>query len=211
MHFAWLIIVFILSGCATISDSPSAKIASKPSDLHKLHMANLSQIKQFSIKGRIGVITQPKNFTAKMLWQHLPETDNIDIYSPLGSKVANITKTSQQVSLTDNKQKVLYAEDAETLTREHLGFSLPLSGLSYWAIGKPNHNSIAEMVTWDQYGRVDKIIQEAWNIEYKDYVDFEGYLLPKKITLTNEKITLKLIVDEWSNLASQLPDVTIKQ
>ncbi len=186
-----------ISGCATTTAPPKPTTSAKPSILHAQHMANIEQIQDFSLKGRIGVITQQKNHSARLAWQHAPKNDNIDIYSPLGGKVANIVKTAEQVTLTDSKQRVLSAKDARSLTKDTLGFSLPLAGLSYWALGKPSNKSIANAVIWDESGRIKILEQDGWIINFKNYAENENYVLPRKVTLKNQKITIKFIIDDW--------------
>lgn len=160
-------------------------------------MAKIEHIQDFSLKGRIGVITKQKNHSARLAWQHVPENDNIDIYSPLGGKVANIVKTPEQVMLTDNKQKTLHAKDTETLTEDTLGFRLPLAGLSYWSLGKPSNMSIANKIIWDENGRITALEQDGWLITFNKYTANESYTLPNKVTLKNSQITIKFIIDKW--------------
>ena len=201
IKFLWFVAALYLSGCATTApQQPPAIHALSPSVLHQHHMAQITKIAQFSLKGRLGVITKPKGFSGRVAWQHQSEKDNIDVFSPLGGKVANIVKTPDQVILTDNKEKNTKAQDVETLTEDSLGFRLPLSGLSNWALGKPHDRGLVNAVTWDANGRINTLKQNGWDIEYADYADNDGYFLPRKIILKNEKMTLKLIVEKWSNL-----------
>ncbi|MFW5431595.1 MAG: lipoprotein insertase outer membrane protein LolB [Methylophilaceae bacterium] len=197
----WVLATLFLSGCATtatqISTQPKTN-AEKPSVLHKQHMENIAKIQDFSLKGRLGIKTKPKSFSARLAWQHTSEKDNIDVYSPLGGKVANIVKTPEEVTLIDNSKKSIKAKDIEALTEKALGFRLPLSGLSHWALGRPNNQGIVNAMTWDQNGRISTLQQNGWDILYKEYKDNEGYFLPRKVTLKNESMTLKLIVDKWS-------------
>ncbi len=201
----WLVLLaalFLLSGCQTISPSHESKSTSnleKPSVLHAKHMAAIEKIQEFSMKGRIAVITNQKNASARLAWEHSNHTDNVDIYSPLGGKVANIIKTPEHVTFKDNKQ-TLTANDTESLTQETLGFRLPLSGLSYWALGKPSNQSIANAMTWDNDGKTKTLLQDGWNIEYNDYLTHEGYTLPRKVSLSNDLISIKLIVDNWDKV-----------
>lgn len=202
-HFIWFIaLCVLLSGCQTfapLKKTENSLNIEKPSVLHAKHMAAIEKIQSFSIKGRIAVTTNQKNSSARLAWEHSPNSDNVDIYSPLGGKVANIIKTAQEVTFTDNKQ-TLTAADTETLTQDSLGFSLPLSGLSYWALGKPSNESIANAMTWDNDGKTKTLFQDGWNIEYNDYLTHEGYSLPKKVFLQNNRITIKLIVDNWDKV-----------
>ncbi len=200
IKYALFIAVVYLSGCTTIATQPKPASTSKPSVLHKQHMEHIANIQQFSLKGRFGVTTSPKNFSARLAWQHTQEKDNIDIYSPIGGKVANIVKTSEQVTLTDNGKKTIEAKDAETLTEKTLGFRLPLSGLSYWVLGKPSETGLVNAVTWDEFGRINRLQQNGWDIQYKNYTETAGYYLPKKVTLKNEKMTLKFIIEKWTGL-----------
>lgn len=197
--YLWLVAALYLSSCATTSTQPTNTL--KPSVLHKQHTESVAKIKQFSLKGRLGITTEPKNHSARLAWQHQPLKDNIDIYSPIGGKVANITQTPQQVTLTDNGNKTTTAKSAESLTEKTLGFRLPLSGLSQWILGKPSDKGLVNAVSWDMNGRIITLQQNGWDIQYKSYTDNAGYFLPKKVTLKNDKMTIKLIVEKWSGLS----------
>ncbi len=202
-HFGWFIVLLaLLSGCQTIApvnESKETVNREKPSVLHAKHMAAIEKIQGFSIKGRIAVTSDQKNASARLAWEHSASKDNVDVYSPLGAKVANIIKTSELVTFTDNKQ-TLTAADTETLTQDTLGFSLPLSGLSYWALGKPSNQSIANAMTWDIDGKTKTLVQDGWNIEYNGYSNQDIYSLPRKVILNNDIITIKLIIDEWDEI-----------
>jgi len=77
-----------------------------------------------------------------------------------------------------------------------LGVQLPLNGLSDWALGRPINSDILES-TWDSQGRLIKIVQDGWLIEYQNYLPNNHISLPQKITLRNDKIFVKIQVDEW--------------
>lgn len=200
MKYLWLIIALFLNGCATTAPQQKPASALKPSVLHKQHMEQIASIQQFSLRGRLGVIAKPKNFSARLTWHHTPEKDSIDVYSPLGGKVAHIAKTPERIVLTDNKNKNTEAKDAETLTENTLGFKLPLSGLSHWALGRPINKGLVNAVTWDENGRISTLQQNGWHIQYKDYVAKDAYFLPKKVILKNDRITLKLLIEKWADI-----------
>lgn len=189
------LLVLAVSACAT---QPMAPTIPSPEHLalHQQHLASLAKIQTFSLKGRLGVVTQKQGFSGGIEWQHQATTDNIDVYSPVGSKVANITKTSSQVVLTDQKSQQTKAKDAETLTESTLGFRLPLSGLSDWAIGRPTASKIAAS-NWDAQGRLTMLKQDGWDIGFENYLESNGTFLPTKIVLKSEQVNLKLLVEKW--------------
>lgn len=187
--------VLAASACAT---QPTAPTSTAPENLavHQAHLATLSNIQAFSLKGRLGVVSQKQGFSGGIEWQHHTTTDNIDVFSPVGSKVANIAKTSSQVILTDQKGHQTKANDAESLTETTMGFRLPLSGLSDWAIGRPTDSKI-EASNWDTQGRLTMLKQDGWDIGFENYLENNGTFLPTKIVLKSEKVNLKLLVEKW--------------
>lgn len=132
-----------------------------------------------------------------MTWQHQANVDTIDVYSPLGSKIAHIEKTNTQVTLTNAKGEQVHAQDAESLTQKTLGWRLPLSGLSDWALGRPTQAPISQQ-QWDATGKLTLLEQQGWKIEYLAYQEHMGVTLPQKISLRRENILLKLVVEKWS-------------
>lgn len=205
VSFLWLIVAFsfTLNGCALLKSKEEAQTSLASSILHDHHMVLVNHIHQFSIKGRLGVMTSPKGFSGRLAWQHTAKNDHIDVFSPLGGKVAYITKAPEIVTLTNNKGEEVSAQDAETLTKKTLGFSLPLSGLSHWVLGKPSDAGLVNYVTWDNDGRIIKMKQNGWDITYKDYSMQEGYFLPRKVTLRTDTLIIKLIAEEWSSIETQ--------
>jgi outer membrane lipoprotein LolB len=196
---AVLLAALFLSACAT-QPSPPAQTPSA-TDANQKHLATLSNIKAFSLKGRLGVVTQKQGFSGGIEWQHQQSSDNIDVYSPVGGKVANIAKTPNGVTLTDQKNHSISAQDAESLTEVTLGFRLPLTGLSDWALGKPTAGKI-DASTWDEKGRLLTLKQDAWDIAYENYAEANGVDLPNKIVLKSEKVNLKLLIEKWIYLAN---------
>lgn len=203
--FALCFLAFYLSGCSFLKtqEQPASDTSIEASVLHDHHMVLVNNIEQFALTGRLGVMTNPKGFSGRVAWQHTLENDNIDVFSPLGGKVANIIKTDEEVVLTNSKNEHIAAPDTETLTEETLGFRLPLSGLSYWALGRPSDTGLVEYVTWDENGRINQLKQNDWDIQYQDYEANEGYFLPKKITLRTDELIIKLIVEQWSDLQTR--------
>jgi len=195
--YLWCSAALYLSGCASTPTAPGAPTASL--SVHQQHLATLANIQQFSLKGRLGVVTNPNGFSGSIDWQHLKTNDNIEVFSPLGGKVASIAKTPLEVTLTTQNGHSIKAQDAETLTEATLGWRLPLSGLSDWALGKPTNSKI-DASTWDTQGRLTTLKQNGWDISYENYAENNGYFLPSKIVLKSEKVNLKLLVEKWSGL-----------
>ncbi|MGB7816749.1 MAG: lipoprotein insertase outer membrane protein LolB [Methylotenera sp.] len=196
-HNLFVIILLVVSGCATLPPPPSQPPTT--SSINQKHLATLANIKTFSLKGRLGVVANPRGFSGSLDWQHQTDDDNIDVYSPVGGKVANIVKKPSGVTLTTQDGRSVSAMDAETLTEATLGWRLPLEGLSDWALGKPTTSKI-DAATWDAEGRLTTLKQDGWDISFDNYAENSGYFLPSKTVLKSEKVNLKLLVENWVSL-----------
>lgn len=197
-YFIIAALIILLASCAT---KPTAPSAPTNVSINQQHLAGLASIKSFSLKGRLGVVTQKQGYSGNIEWQHQLAIDNIDVYSPVGGKVANITKTADSVTLTDQKGRSVSAQDAESLTEMTLGFRLPLAGLSDWALGKPTASKI-EAATWDEKGQLTTLKQDGWEINYENYIQTNGLDLPSKIILKSDKVNLKLLIENWLSIVN---------
>ena len=194
-----LAIVLIISACATQPIPPTQPAAN--SAINQKYLATLANIKAFALKGRLGVVTQKQGFSGGIDWQHQAITDNIDVFSPVGGKVANIAKNPSGVTLTSQNGHSISAQDAESLTETTLGFRLPLSGLSDWAVGRPNTSKI-DASSWDEQGKLLTLKQDGWDIRFENYSDNNGVFLPNLIVLKSEKVNLKLLIEKWISVTN---------
>jgi outer membrane lipoprotein LolB len=194
-----LISAFIfLNGCAVTPTHPNAVASKKTSfAIHEAHLLKVAEIKAFNLKGKIGVQANRQSFSGSMHWQHALETDNIALYSPLGSQVADIKKTPVLVTLTDNQGQAITEKNAEALTEKVLGWQLPLAGLSDWVLGRPKQSTLSDR-EWDDDGKLIKLTQEGWQIEYTEYTKIDAYLLPTKMHLQHGNVKIKLVIQQQS-------------
>ena len=210
--FFLLISGALMSGCATTPSAPPSPDSrpnySTPSDLQivsteaQQHQANLAHIVDFKINGRMGVQTQGYGVSGNIHWMHSKEKDAIDLYSPLGNKMAAIVKNADGASLTSQDGTTIKAQDAETLTELTLGWRLPLSKLSDWIVGRPAQG-IVSAFTFDEKGQASKFNQDGWEISYIQYQSESQPALPSKINLRNPKMNVRIIIESWDT-SSQL-------
>ena len=191
-----LCLLATLAACSSLpSQAPIATPASL--SLHQQHLASLSRIQRFELKGRLGVQADGKGYSASLIWQHNAEQDDIRIYSPLGGQLARIQKTADGISLEDAQGQVSVGKDAESLTQALLGWRLPLTGLADWALGRPANSAMASL-TWDEAGHTLSLNEADWDIAYQHYQASPEAFLPHKLTLINTRVQLKLIVEKWT-------------
>lgn len=187
-----------LNGCAVAPTQPKP-ITNIQSSLamHEAHLLSIATITAFNLKGKIGVQANRNSFSGSLHWQHALEIDNIAIFSPLGSQVADIKKTPTFVTLTDNQGQAITEKNAEALTEKVLGWQLPLAGLSDWVLGRPKQSALSDR-EWDADGKLIKLTQNGWQIEYMEYKKIDAYQLPAKMHLQHGNVKIKLVIQQQS-------------
>lgn len=189
----------LLTNCVSTPTQPDQKIATAASA--QAHIEKIAAIKQFALKGRIGVQADGKGFSGQIAWQHQPDRDVLTLYSPLGGQIALIEKSNGKVTLTDAKGNTLTEDNLQTLTEKTLGWALPLDGLTDWALGRPSPQHV-QLQSRDAFGRLTKLKQEDWDIDYQAYINHQDTILPQRMHLRRVEANVKLVVESWSEIAN---------
>lgn len=147
----------------------------------------------WTLKGRLGVRTQSDSVSVHIVWKHRAESDEVLVTTPLGQGVAQIGRSQNGAWLDIPNQAIRHAPDIETLTREALGYVLPVTGLKWWVQALPEPGSdFARQVTDE--GRLSRLEQRGWVIDYAQFADNR----PRRLTLTREDLVLRLVIDSWA-------------
>jgi outer membrane lipoprotein LolB len=179
---AALLLVLALGACATPSLVPPALVPP-------------SLAGNWSLQGRIGIRTDDQSLSGQIHWQHRADADELLITSPLGHGVARIVSDSEGVTLEVPNEAARHAPDAESLTREVLGYGLPVSGLTWWVRASPAPGRGFE-VTRDTAGRIAQLKQDGWVIDYLQYAD-DAPTRPRKLVVARNGLEIRLVADTW--------------
>jgi outer membrane lipoprotein LolB len=185
--------VFALCGfLAALSGCASTRTA-------QILPASNASIGAFSLNGRVAVKLDDRGYTASLRWRHTETHDSLRLLSPVGSVVGEIEADSNGATLTTADKKVYRSNDAQSLTREVLGWDLPLAGLRYWVTGRADPAAPVQAQERDDKQRLKSLTQSDWHINYLEY--FGDSAMPARLTLVYDRLNLRLIVQQW-----QLPE-----
>ena len=157
--------------------------------------ASNASIEAFSLNGRVAVKIDDRGYTASLRWRHSATHDTIKLLSPVGSVVGQIEADANGATLTTGDKKVYHSNDAQSLTREVLGWDLPLSGLRYWVTGRVDPALPVQAQERDDPQRLKSLTQNDWRIAYLEY--FGDSALPARLSLAYDRLNLRLIVEHW--------------
>ncbi|MBA2352833.1 MAG: lipoprotein insertase outer membrane protein LolB [Burkholderiales bacterium] len=180
--------LFLVASCAVTRSIPDA---SQP--------IVQSPIAHFELSGRLAVRYDDQGFSGNVRWEHgrPAALDRIFLNSPLGQTVAFLERDATGVTLVADQQ-THRAVDAESLTRDVLGWTLPLTGLEHWVLGRVAPENTPSVIERDNAGRLTSLTQNAWRITFPRYGEEPHRALPSRIDLQYGTLEIKLIIDDWN-------------
>ena len=148
----------------------------------------------FEAQGRVYVRYGPRAFSGTLRWQHALERDEVWLGGPLGQTAAHIVRDDTGAILTTADQQEYRATSIEALTREGLGWSLPLADLSYYLLGKVPEDAAASAER-DASGRIVRATRDGWSVRWVALGDEASAQRPGRIELSKADVEIRFVVD----------------
>lgn len=154
-------------------------------------------LEQFRLEGRISVRNGEQAFSGGIRWQHDGPRDEILLTAPMGQGVAQLRREPDRVRLITAEGREYEAASGEALLEGVLGVRLPVEGMRHWVMGLPRPQT-GYALGWDEAGRVARLEQDGWRIEYARHQFQAGRWLPGRLfARRDEDLEFRLVVDSW--------------
>jgi len=182
----FLLSALILTACTTTQ---------KPMDnaSWRMQRQKLNSITNWSISGKLAIITPEKKGSARIRWQQHGDDFDLNLTSVIGTRIMEMHKNGQQVLIVDDKGHQYYGTEPEELVYRLTGWQMPVTQLPIWIKGLPGDSDYD--ISTD--GQLKSIKAQNWQMDYQSYQDVSGWMMPEKITFTGPKTELRLAINEW--------------
>jgi outer membrane lipoprotein LolB len=157
----------------------------------------------FDLLGRVFVAYDGGALTANVRWMHGAEQDQIWLMTPTGQTLAHIVDTAQGATLTRADQQQYRAGSVEALTRQALGWALPLGLLQYWVRGVPAPGAPPSATERGAGDRLVSLLQYGWRVALTYYTEGENAGLVRRVDLKNGANEIRFVIDTWRNSKEQ--------
>ena len=181
--FGLYLVILMVSGCTTEIVAPETLYS-------KITRESLYNLEQWSFEGRLGLTGIKDSWQANINWQHRSSNEEIRLSGPLGQGATIIKLTGTLVTIDRGNDKIQTSLEPEAFISQQLGMFVPVRSLRYWVIGVPEPGS-----PYVEAGLGFR--QAGWVIEYKQMQRVNAQNMPRRITVTNEKVKLKIMIDQW--------------
>lgn len=188
MRFAILGLA-LLAGCvpAPRGDEPATYIERREA---------LTALEQWTMTGRIGVRLAERGFTGAINWRQAREQLDVRFHGPLGAGAFRLSGQPDALVLETGDGETYLLDDPEATLDAELGWSVPIDAMRYWLLGLPfpAWPAIEEL---DEVGRLARLEQRDWVVEYDRYTDVGNWLMPRKIVIEGADVIVRLSVHDW--------------
>lgn len=151
----------------------------------------------FDLLGRVLVTYNGGALTANSRWQHTAQQDELWLMTPTGQTVAHVLDSPAGAVLTRADQQKYEAQNVETLTRNGLGWALPLSLMQYWVRGMPAPGEVRMEKSEDN--RPASLTQHGWRVALTYYTEGEFAGLVRRLDMTDGTNEIRFVIDTWRN------------
>jgi outer membrane lipoprotein LolB len=157
------------------------------------------------LSGRLSVNYEkegkPDTLSGKFQWMQRARNVDVTLASPLGQTIAKISVTPQSATLTQGERAPRVAADIDALTRQSLGWSLPVSGLRDWLQGYATAADGSRFAASPANNSVTTA--DGWRLSFVSWQDpTAAHPAPKRIDAQREAgdgsgpLALRIVIDE---------------
>jgi outer membrane lipoprotein LolB len=160
-------------------------------------LARIEPMDQWAFRGRASISHEEEGWQIDIDWRQQHDRFELHMVGPLGQGAAELTGAGDRVLLNTSDGRHFEAATARELIRQKLGWDIPVADLGYWVRGVPAPGTHV-VNQLDALGRVVKMEQEGWTIEFQRYDRVGDVELPAKFIAYNDSWRFKLVIDSWT-------------
>lgn len=157
----------------------------------------LQALQHWQLQAGIAAHSDDDGFNARLHWKQRGEAYELRFTAPLGQGVAMLSGNASAVTLRTMDNKTYTAANPDKLLAQTNGMRLPLSHLFYWVRGLAAPLPLPQEQEADAKGRLTRLKQDGWDIEYVRYAESGGLPLPDKFLLQNKDFFVKIVISRW--------------
>jgi len=186
--------LLLLAGCAA-----RIPVTVSPEDW-AARDARLLASTDWAARGRIAIRSGSDGGQGSLYWEQQGEQASIQLSGPFGAGAWEIRWDPWQLTVSSRDGEVAHQlsgpDAAERFLFEQLGWWFPALAARYWLRGLADPGTGAVQV-FDERGRLAVLEQHGWEVRYDEYQGDELLLLPRRLTMENERARVRIVIDRW--------------
>ena len=195
LSLAGLLALALLAGCATVKPG-SVDLAARNERYLDRRQA-IEAVTSWSLEGRLAVRDENDGGSGYFSWKQSDESTRMDFHGAMGRGAWRLVADAQGAVLELSDGSSYRASTVDELVRSRLGWLIPIDALASWVkgIAAPGDEADREL---DEAGKLLRLQQQGWVIDYGRYQVVDRVSLPSKMTARQQQRYVKLAVKNWS-------------
>ena len=185
-----VVLATLLGACATQAPEPAVDAD------WALHRQALESLSDWEFSGKIAVRTPRGGESARLTWIQRDSDLQLDISGPAGFKRVTLMREAGRYKWR-NRDAWEALDSGDAALERELGWPLPLDYLPWWLRGLPAPLTPATEMEFAN-GRLQKLSQGGWQIEYPAYQDIDRQSLPRTILFRRDDVEGKILLKRWN-------------
>ncbi len=194
-RLAAAMICLVLASCATVKEQTTIK---EPAGWQAAQQQR-QQIKNWEIRGRLGVQTENDGGTLDIIWKQAEQDFSIRLIAPFGAGNYLVQGDNSFAEIRYPDGQIEIVNNIDDVFSSILKVNLPVSAVKDWVRGLPTKTLSLDAISWNEKGLLHTLKQSGWNVEMKKYAG-KKILLPHAIYLTrddNAELDIRLVFRQW--------------
>lgn len=192
MRLLPILLALLLAGCST---SPPRPLPDDNQLAWQARQMQLAELDNWQLSGRLAIQTDHEGWHVKIDWTQQHQAYTIQLIAPLGQGAMRLQGDEHFVTLQTDDGESFSAPDPGALLQQRFGWRVPVVALRYWVLGLPAPGPHEQQL--DDYGRLTRLQQGEWEVQFPDYENHSGVELPRRVFVNNHRAKVRLVVSEW--------------
>jgi len=163
---------------------------------YQARLQELESLVQWTLNGRLAISDGKDGGSGSLIWQNDGDRTRISFHGAMGKGAWQLQADSTGARIELANGEIHEAPTVTALVVQELGWKVPIDALSWWVKG------LADPAKWesrelDEQGRLVKLSQFGWEVEFGNYDEVSGSMLPSKLTARRGKYLVKMVVRTW--------------
>jgi outer membrane lipoprotein LolB len=158
--------------------------------------ARIAAFEHWGFNGKLSLDDGEQGGSGSLRWNSGPASTALDFRGTMGRGAWQLLITPTEAVLTEADGSVRVAPNVEALVLERIGWAMPVDALAWWVRGLQAPGDV-DVAAFDADGRLLRLKQFDWEIEFTRYRDYGGEVLPAKLEARRDAYRVKLAAGRW--------------
>jgi outer membrane lipoprotein LolB len=147
----------------------------------------------YAVSGKAVVRSPEGGQRLNFRWNQSQGEYRISVWGAFGVGRVQLSGTEQAMLVTSGNSASIIGPSAEMM-EQYLGWSVPLEAMGAWLLGEPANTLPQDRVIVDDRGRITRLGQAGWVVEFSQHELVEGQWRPKRLDISAAEISMRVVL-----------------